>query len=60
MTRAFNQFLNLANLAEQYHGIRRAKTDDPRDTVIEEMQSLFERLKAEGITSEEMNGLLKG
>lgn len=59
VTRAFNQFLNLANLAEQYHGIRRAKTDDPRDTVIEEMQSLFERLKAEGITSEEMNGLLK-
>ncbi len=59
VTRAFNQFLNLANLAEQYHGIRRVKTDDPRDTVIEELQAQFERLKQGGVTAQSMESLLE-
>lgn len=29
MTRAFNQFLNLANIAEQYHAVRRRQEGEP-------------------------------
>lgn len=39
VTRAFNQFLNLANLAEQYHGIRR-KQGHPSDLMVESLSEV--------------------
>ncbi|PID41890.1 MAG: phosphoenolpyruvate carboxylase [Proteobacteria bacterium] len=58
VTRAFNQFLNMANLAEQYHGVRRVRADEDRDGAIEELESLFKRLKEAGITRDALNKLL--
>ncbi len=40
MARAFNQFLNLANIAEQYHRIRRRRPNEPEpfeNLVLEEL-----------------------
>src|SRR5690554_2032069 len=54
VTRAFNQFLNLANLAEQYHGIRR-KQGHPSDLMVESLGEVFERLKAGGIDPDELH-----
>ena len=54
VTRAFNQFLNLANLAEQYHGIRRKK-GHPSDLMVESLDEVFERLKAKGVAAEELH-----
>ena len=48
VTRAFNQFLNLANLAEQYHGIRRKKGHQS-DLMVESLGQVFDRLKANGV-----------
>ncbi|PIE43396.1 MAG: phosphoenolpyruvate carboxylase [Gammaproteobacteria bacterium] len=58
VTRAFNQFLNMANLAEQYHGVRRVKDDVQKDGVIEELESFFTRLKQAGITRGALDKLL--
>ncbi|WP_231877524.1 phosphoenolpyruvate carboxylase, partial [Oleiphilus sp. HI0043] len=46
VARAFNQFLNLANIAEQYHGVRRNRTD--REDGLETFDQLLDRLKASG------------
>ncbi|QBM17848.1 phosphoenolpyruvate carboxylase [Marinobacter sp. JH2] len=54
VTRAFNQFLNLANLAEQYHGIRR-KQGHASDLTVESLADVFERLKAGGVAPEELH-----
>lgn len=54
VTRAFNQFLNLANLAEQYHGIRR-KRGRQSDLMVESFGEVFERLKASGISADELH-----
>ncbi len=54
VTRAFNQFLNLANLAEQYHGIRRKKGHQS-DLMVESLGQVFDRLKAGGVSSEELH-----
>ncbi|WP_076657243.1 phosphoenolpyruvate carboxylase [Marinobacter sp. LQ44] len=54
VTRAFNQFLNLANLAEQYHGIRR-KQGHPSDLMVESLGEVFERLKSGGVDPEELH-----
>ncbi|MBR9869823.1 MAG: phosphoenolpyruvate carboxylase [Gammaproteobacteria bacterium] len=54
VTRAFNQFLNLANLAEQYHGIRR-KQGHASDLTVESLTEVFERLKAGGVAPEELH-----
>lgn len=51
VTRAFNQFLNLANLAEQYHSIRR-KRDHEADLSVEPLEDVFRRLIAGGVDSE--------
>jgi len=54
VTRAFNQFLNLANLAEQYHGIRRKKGHQA-DLMVESFAEVFERLSAGGVDAEELH-----
>lgn len=54
VTRAFNQFLNLANLAEQYHGIRR-KRGHQSDLMVESLGEVFDRLKGQGIAPEELH-----
>ncbi|MEA1079412.1 phosphoenolpyruvate carboxylase [Marinobacter qingdaonensis] len=54
VTRAFNQFLNLANLAEQYHGIRRKKGHQS-DLMVESLGQVFDRLKANGVSAEELH-----
>ena len=54
VTRAFNQFLNLANLAEQYHGIRRRR-DHPSDLLVESVAQVFERLQSGGVTPEQLH-----
>ncbi len=48
MTRAFNQFLNLANIAEQYHQVRRRTAGEPVPFEISVFADLIERLKAAG------------
>jgi len=54
VTRAFNQFLNLANLAEQYHGIRR-KRGHQSDLMVESLEDVFGRLKDGGVSTEELH-----
>ncbi|WP_263141300.1 phosphoenolpyruvate carboxylase [Pseudomonas sp. RIT-PI-AD] len=48
VTRAFNQFLNLANIAEQYHHIRRRRPDEPEPFENRVLSELLERLKQAG------------
>ncbi|MCI0915839.1 phosphoenolpyruvate carboxylase [Pseudomonas stutzeri] len=52
MTRAFNQFLNLANIAEQYHQIRRRRPGEPAPSETGVLGGLLERLKGEGFGQE--------
>ncbi|BES72469.1 phosphoenolpyruvate carboxylase [Marinobacter nanhaiticus D15-8W] len=54
VTRAFSQFLNLANLAEQYHGIRR-KQGHHADVMVESLGEVFDRLLAKDIPAEELH-----
>ncbi|MEP1214567.1 MAG: phosphoenolpyruvate carboxylase [Marinobacter sp.] len=54
VTRAFNQFLNLANLAEQYHGIRR-KRGHQSDLMVESLGEVFGRLKDGGVSADELH-----
>ncbi|WP_148861956.1 phosphoenolpyruvate carboxylase [Marinobacter fonticola] len=54
VTRAFSQFLNLANLAEQYHGIRR-KQGHHADVMVESLSDVFERLLAKDIPPDELH-----
>jgi phosphoenolpyruvate carboxylase len=49
VTRAFNQFLNLANLAEQYHGIRRNRGHQS-DLTVESLDEVFNRLIDGGVS----------
>jgi phosphoenolpyruvate carboxylase len=57
VTRAFNQFLNLANIAEQYHGVRR-KQHNEVGADLETMQELLVRLKGQGVTDEQIKTLV--
>ncbi|WP_082865488.1 MULTISPECIES: phosphoenolpyruvate carboxylase [unclassified Oleiphilus] len=57
VARAFNQFLNLANIAEQYHGVRRNRTD--REDGLETFDQLLDRLKASGTKEEDLASLLE-
>ncbi len=59
VTRAFNQFLNLANLAEQYHGIRR-KRGHQSDLMVESLEQVFERLTSSGISADELHRRVAG
>ena len=54
VTRAFNQFLNLANLAEQHHSIRR-KRGHESDLMVESLGEVFNRLKAGGVDPDELH-----
>ena len=56
VTRAFNQFLNLANIAEQYHGIRRHKESDSIGEV-ESIDALLSRLIGSGISPDDIREL---
>lgn len=48
VARAFNQFLNLANIAEQYHRIRRRRPHEPLPFEERVLGELLERLQAAG------------
>ena len=48
VARAFNQFLNLANIAEQYQLIRRRDSDQPEPFEARVLPELLARLKAAG------------
>ncbi|MCH8497079.1 MAG: phosphoenolpyruvate carboxylase [Marinobacter sp.] len=54
VTRAFNQFLNLANLAEQYHGVRRNQ-GHASDLIVESLSDVFERLLQQGVSKEKLH-----
>jgi phosphoenolpyruvate carboxylase len=56
VARAFNQFLNLANIAEQYHGVRRGSEESEEG--VERFDELFGRLKQCGKNADDMNALL--
>ncbi|WP_422911510.1 phosphoenolpyruvate carboxylase [Pseudomonas sp. MAC6] len=48
VARAFNQFLNLANIAEQYHRVRRRAPDEPEPFEDNILADLLQRLSAHG------------
>ncbi|SFQ04814.1 phosphoenolpyruvate carboxylase [Pseudomonas borbori] len=48
VARAFNQFLNLANIAEQYHRIRRRGPDEPEPFESRVLPELLQRLLTSG------------
>jgi phosphoenolpyruvate carboxylase len=57
VARAFNQFLNLANIAEQYHSVRRNRTD--QESGLETFDELLERLKNSGSSKQDLAKLLE-
>jgi len=56
VTRAFNQFLNLANLAEQYHGIRRHRD---HETSVEPVRQTLSRLAAQGVSRQRLHECIR-
>jgi len=72
VARAFNQFLNLANIAEQYHGVRRNQQaqdvgdgDGGPDSIqiaaaegVESFEALLTRLKSAGKNETDLTALL--
>ncbi|CAD5107539.1 phosphoenolpyruvate carboxylase [Zestomonas carbonaria] len=52
VARAFNQFLNLANIAEQYHRVRRLAPGEPEPFEARVLPELLERLLADGHDAE--------
>ncbi len=59
VARAFNQFLNLANIAEQYHQIRtRARTEQGPDAEPDLLAGVFQRLLQQGHGAEQVAAAL--
>ena len=58
VTRAFNQFLNLANLAEQYHNIRRHRDHD-KESSVEPVEQTLARLREQGVPAERLHECLR-
>lgn len=56
LSRAFNQFLNLANIAEQYHTVRRSKEE--AEDGVELFDDLLTRLKANDVSQEQLQKLV--
>lgn len=56
VARAFNQFLNLANIAEQYHLVRRHR--DELEEGVESFDALLERLKQQNVNETSIVELL--
>ncbi|WP_030139521.1 phosphoenolpyruvate carboxylase [Pseudomonas fluorescens] len=54
VARAFNQFLNLANIAEQYQLIHRREESKPAPFEARVLPELLERLRAEGHSAESL------
>lgn len=54
VTRAFNQFLNLANIAEQYHHIRRRRPGEAEPFENRVLGELLGRLRETGLGAEEL------
>ncbi len=54
VVRGFNQFLNLANIAEQQHGASWRRQDFHQDEVEQMFNSLLDRLQASGVDGVEL------
>jgi len=52
VARAFNQFLNLANIAEQHHRVRRRGPEEPEPFEARVLPELLTRLQADGHSAE--------
>lgn len=52
VARGFSQFLNLANIADQYHLMRRRTDDEAQPFENQMLEQVLERLKTEGQTPE--------
>lgn len=59
VTRAFNQFLNLTNLAEQYHGIRRCPEEEG-ECGVESVSETLARLLGAGVDPSRLHECLLG
>ncbi|SBT16491.1 Phosphoenolpyruvate carboxylase [Marinomonas gallaica] len=60
VARAFNQFLNLSNLAEQYHRVHRRRSNESLGIYKNPIGDLLVRLKEQNFTSEQMVEALRG
>jgi len=54
VARAFNQFLNLSNIAEQYHRVHRRRTNESLGVYHNPIGDLLERLTKQNFTPEQM------
>ncbi|SBS27795.1 Phosphoenolpyruvate carboxylase [Marinomonas spartinae] len=59
VARAFNQFLNLSNIAEQYHRVHRRRTNESLGIYQNPVGDLLGRLSKEGVSSEQMLNALQ-
>ena len=54
VARAFNQFLNLSNIAEQYHSVHRRRTNESLGVYHNPVGDLLTRLSKQNFTAEQM------
>lgn len=60
VARAFNQFLNLSNLAEQYHRVHRRRSNESMGIYKNPIGDLLVRLKEQNFTPDQMVEALRG